>query len=79
MELENLIFEKAPIAMVTVNRPKALNALNVRVVEELAQVLQGRAPRSRGPRADYYRSRRPRLRGGCGYRRDVRDVRRPGA
>ncbi len=35
MELENLIFEKAPIAMVTVNRPKALNALNVRVVEEL--------------------------------------------
>ena len=40
MELENLIFEKAPIAMVTVNRPKALNALNVRVVEELAQVLR---------------------------------------
>jgi len=40
VELENLIFEKAPIAMVTVNRPKALNALNVRVVEELAQVLR---------------------------------------
>ncbi len=40
MELTNLIFEKAPIATVTVNRPKALNALNVRVVEELAQVLR---------------------------------------
>ena len=40
VELENLIFEKAPIAMVTVNRPKALNALNVRVVEELAQILR---------------------------------------
>ena len=40
MELTNLIFEQAPIATVTVNRPKALNALNVRVVEELAQVLR---------------------------------------
>ncbi len=40
MELTNLIFEKAPVALVTVNRPKALNALNVRVVEELAQVLR---------------------------------------
>jgi len=40
MELTNLIFDKAPIAMVTVNRPKVLNALNVRVVEELAQVLR---------------------------------------
>lgn len=40
MELTNLIFDQAPIAMVTVNRPKALNALNVRVVEELAQVLR---------------------------------------
>ncbi len=40
MELTNLIFDKAPIAMVIVNRPKALNALNVRVVEELAQVLR---------------------------------------
>jgi len=40
MELTNLIFDKAPIAMVTVNRPKVLNALNVRVVEELARVLR---------------------------------------
>jgi enoyl-CoA hydratase len=40
VELENLIFEQAPIATVTVNRPKALNALNVRVVEELAQILR---------------------------------------
>jgi enoyl-CoA hydratase len=40
VELEHLLFEKAPIATVTVNRPKALNALNVRVVEELAVVLR---------------------------------------
>jgi enoyl-CoA hydratase len=40
VELTNLIFEQAPVATVTVNRPKALNALNVRVVEELAQVLR---------------------------------------
>jgi enoyl-CoA hydratase len=40
VELTNLIFEKAPVSLVTVNRPKALNALNVRVVEELAQVLR---------------------------------------
>ncbi len=40
MELTNLIFDKARIALVTVNRPRALNALNVQVVEELAQVLR---------------------------------------
>jgi enoyl-CoA hydratase len=40
VELTNLIFDKAPVATVTVNRPKALNALNARVVEELATVLR---------------------------------------
>jgi enoyl-CoA hydratase len=40
VELTNLIFDKAPVALVTVNRPKALNALNARVVEELAVVLR---------------------------------------
>lgn len=33
-------FEKAPIATLTVNRPAALNALNRRVLEEIAQVLR---------------------------------------
>jgi enoyl-CoA hydratase len=38
--VEELIFEKGEIATVTVNRPKALNALNRTVVEGLAQVLR---------------------------------------
>ena len=38
--MEDLIFEKGEIATVTVNRPKALNALNRTVVEGLAQVLR---------------------------------------
>jgi enoyl-CoA hydratase len=38
--VEDLIFEKAVIATVTVNRPKALNALNRAVVEGLAHVLR---------------------------------------
>ncbi|MGH7879410.1 MAG: enoyl-CoA hydratase/isomerase family protein, partial [Candidatus Binataceae bacterium] len=38
--MDELIFEKAEIATVTVNRPKALNALNRTVVEELARVLR---------------------------------------
>ncbi|MFZ0889531.1 MAG: enoyl-CoA hydratase-related protein, partial [Candidatus Binataceae bacterium] len=40
MELKNLSFEKAAIATLTVNRPAALNALNRRVLEEIAQVLR---------------------------------------
>ncbi len=40
MELKNLTFEKGPIATLTVNRPDALNALNRRVLEEIAQVLR---------------------------------------
>ena len=38
--MEELIFEKGEVATVTVNRPKALNALNRTVVEGLAQVLR---------------------------------------
>ncbi|MGH7837061.1 MAG: enoyl-CoA hydratase-related protein, partial [Candidatus Binataceae bacterium] len=38
--MDELIFEKAEIATVTVNRPKALNALNRTVVEEFARVLR---------------------------------------
>ncbi len=40
MELKNLIFDKAAIATMTVNRPAALNALDRRVLEEIAQVLR---------------------------------------
>jgi enoyl-CoA hydratase len=39
LKVEDLIFDKGAIATVTVNRPKALNALNRAVVEELASVL----------------------------------------
>jgi enoyl-CoA hydratase len=40
VELKNLIFEKAAIATLTVNRPTALNALNQEVLEELARVIR---------------------------------------
>jgi enoyl-CoA hydratase len=39
-KLEDLIFETGEIALLTVNRPKALNALNYQVVENLARVLR---------------------------------------
>lgn len=38
--MEDLIFEKAEIGFLTINRPKALNALNRQVVENLAKVLR---------------------------------------
>ncbi|HKV54027.1 MAG TPA: enoyl-CoA hydratase-related protein [Candidatus Binataceae bacterium] len=38
--MEDLIFDKAEIATLTVNRPKALNALNRGVLEDLARVLR---------------------------------------
>jgi enoyl-CoA hydratase len=38
--LENLIFEKAEVATLTINRPQALNALNRAVLEDLARVLR---------------------------------------
>jgi enoyl-CoA hydratase len=38
--LEDLIFEKGAIATITVNRPKALNALNRAVLEEITRVLR---------------------------------------
>ncbi len=40
MELKNIIFDHAPIATLTVNRPAALNALNRAVLEEIARVLR---------------------------------------
>jgi enoyl-CoA hydratase len=40
LKVEDLIFEKGEIALLTVNRPKALNALNRQVVEDLARVLR---------------------------------------
>jgi len=40
MELTDVIFDKAPIATLTVNRPSALNALNKSVLEQIAQVLR---------------------------------------
>src|SRR5271155_3190458 len=40
MELTDIIFDPAPIATLTVNRPAALNALNRSVVEQIAQVLR---------------------------------------
>ena len=38
--MEEVIFEKAEIATLTVNRPKALNALNRAVLEEISRVLR---------------------------------------
>jgi enoyl-CoA hydratase len=38
--MEDLIFEKGAIATITVNRPKALNALNRAVLEEITRVLR---------------------------------------
>jgi enoyl-CoA hydratase len=38
--VEDLVFEKAEIALLTINRPKALNALNRQVVENLAKILR---------------------------------------
>jgi enoyl-CoA hydratase/carnithine racemase len=40
MELKNLVFDQAVIATMTVNRPAALNALDRRVLEEIAYVLR---------------------------------------
>lgn len=39
MELKHLLFEKAEVALITVNRPDALNALNRDVLNELGHVL----------------------------------------
>src|SRR5580700_2225045 len=40
MDLQNIIFEKAAIATLTINRPTALNALNREVLEEFARVIR---------------------------------------
>jgi enoyl-CoA hydratase len=38
--LEDLIFETGEISLLTINRPKALNALNRHVIEDMARVLR---------------------------------------
>ena len=38
--MEDLIFETGAIATITINRPKALNALNRAVLEEITRVLR---------------------------------------
>src|SRR5579862_1411954 len=40
MELTDVIFDKAPIATLTINRPAALNALNKSVLEQIAIVIR---------------------------------------
>ena len=40
MDLKNIIFEKAAIATLTVNRPTALNALNREVLDDMARVIR---------------------------------------
>jgi enoyl-CoA hydratase len=40
VDLKNIIFDKAAIATLTVNRPTALNALNREVLEEIARVIR---------------------------------------
>ena len=40
MDLKNIIFEKAAIATLTVNRPAALNALNREVLDDMARVIR---------------------------------------
>jgi enoyl-CoA hydratase len=39
VELKEIIFDKAQVAKLTINRPSALNALNRAVLEEMARVL----------------------------------------
>ena len=41
LKLENVLYEKkGPIAYVTINRPKVLNALNAKTISELRSVFE---------------------------------------
>jgi enoyl-CoA hydratase len=44
LKLENVVYDKkGPIAYVTLNRPKVMNALNKATINELRVSLRGRA------------------------------------
>src|SRR5271167_2140581 len=40
MELKHVLFDKAEISTLTVNRPAALNALNVEVLDDILRVIR---------------------------------------
>ena len=73
MDLENIRYElRPPIAVVTVDRPKVLNALNLLSMTELEQVFLDIRQNADDPRRSAYRSgreglRRRRRHRGTGY------------
>ena len=55
MAYENLIYEKKDgIAFITFNRPKVMNALNRKTIEELQAILLDAREDCGGTRVDYY-------------------------
>ena len=76
MELQNVLYERrAGVAYVTVNRPKALNALDRRTLAELREVFEEIAATPRFA-CDRDRRRRQGVHCGCGHPRDRRCRRR---
>jgi len=73
VDLKNIIFEKAAIATLTVNRPGALNALNREVLEEMARVIR-EVRHDSSARANRHRRGRSGVRRRRGYRSDVENV-----
>ena len=68
MSYENLLYEKKDgIAYITFNRPKVLNALNRKTVEELQHGACGCARRCGRARADSHRLRGKSVCGRRGY------------